>query len=66
MKARLLKAVTEVQAWLSLNIPTQSPSPTLAAVLPTQLQHRVALALQPLLPVLAMSLGVNHGTLRIS
>jgi hypothetical protein len=55
-----------VLALLFLNIHQDTQSPTLAVVLPTQLQHRVALALQPLLPEPAMSLGVKHGTLRIS
>jgi hypothetical protein len=62
----IVLAAQAAQVLSSLNIPILSQSRTLAAVLPTQLQHRVALALQPLLPEPAMSLGVKHGTLRIS
>jgi hypothetical protein len=55
-----------VLALLFLNTPMRLLSQTLVVVLPTQPQQQVDIALQPLLPEPAMSLGVKHGTLRIS
>jgi hypothetical protein len=55
-----------VLAWSFLNTPIRLLSQTLVVVLPTQLTPQADLALQLLLPVPAMSLGVNHGTLRFS
>jgi hypothetical protein len=56
----------EVQELSYSNMLMPLPFPTPVAASPIQPQLLVALALQHLPPVQAMSLGVNNGTLRIS
>jgi hypothetical protein len=60
-----LLVAMEVQALSSLNTPTHSPSPIQAVVSLTRPQLLAGLLSQHLLPVRAMFLGVNDGTLRI-